>query len=247
MHSHKITVFVDSPLFSSKAQALATQLQLPFSDTGEFILLVTGKGIGISKNAEPGILIVDFASSKLQYRLKHSSMKKELLIRALGLKKETQPKLIDGTAGLANDGFLLASFGFEITLIEKSPIIYTLILDAINRGLSSDKLQPTLAKMHLINQDAIDYFATQTADIIYLDPMFPEKRKSALSKKEMQLLQAILEPDKHEDKLLLSALACASQRVVVKRPRLANFLANKEPNFSLTGSSSRFDVYLPKS
>ena len=105
-----------------------------------------------------------------------------------------------------------------------------------------------MQRLHLIQSDAIFYLKnleiSARPDIIYLDPMFPERSKTALVKKEMRIFQDIVGDDNDADLLLKTALACASQRVVVKRPRLAKPLADIEPNNYLKGSSSRFDVYI---
>ena len=43
--------------------------------------------------------------------------------------------------------------------------------------------------------------------------------------------------------LLDAALATATARVVVKRPRLGDFLCGRKPDYQYTGKSTRFDVY----
>jgi 16S rRNA (guanine1516-N2)-methyltransferase len=60
----------------------------------------------------------------------------------------------------------------------------------------------------------------------------------------MQILQILIGDDQDADELLETALLCAGNRVVVKRPRLAPALADKAPSHSITGKTSRFDVYL---
>ena len=52
----------------------------------------------------------------------------------MGLKNHTHPKLIDVTGGLARDSFIIASLGFEIEIIERSPIIHALLKNGMERA-----------------------------------------------------------------------------------------------------------------
>jgi 16S rRNA (guanine1516-N2)-methyltransferase len=105
-----------------------------------------------------------------------------------------------------------------------------------------------VARMHLTHTDARLWLAAlpeaERPDIIYLDPMFPSRDKSASVKKEMVILQNLLEKDLDAATLFTAALACSRRRVVVKRPRLAPALSLQKPNYTLQGKSSRFDIYL---
>ena len=194
-------------------------------------------------------LHINFLSGKLLYRLKHASLKKELLARAMGLHPREHPTIIDATAGLGRDSLILASLGFHIILLERSPILHGLLADAIERASEHPALSAAIKRMQLIHADAIDWIPKQSyVDIIYLDPMFPERKKSASVKKEMVILQDLLgkDADADSDQLFNVALTCASRRVVVKRPRLAATLSGRKPDFTLTGKSSRFDIYLTR-
>lgn len=189
---------------------------------------------------------IDFLSAQITYRRKHTSLRKEMLAKALGLKTNSPKKIIDATAGLARDSFILASLGFEVTLIERSLIIFDLIKTAMSLANQDDDVAPIIQRMHLINADSISWLAKLKTrpEIIYLDPMFPLSKKSALSKKDMRQFHDIVGDDLDADALLKSALACATERVVVKRPRLAKAIGDVKPSFSMVGSSNRFDVYL---
>lgn len=188
--------------------------------------------------------LVDFLSGKLTYRRKHASLRNELLARALGLKQNTHPSIIDATAGLAQDSFIIASLGFKITLLEQSAVVYTFIKEAMDRALLNPETAPIIHRMHLIHINALDFFKKHQADIIYLDPMFPKRNKKAAVKKAMRSLQEIAHASTSEEELLQAAVACAHERVVVKRPRLAKSIAGPKPAFSLVGRACRFDVYL---
>jgi 16S rRNA (guanine1516-N2)-methyltransferase len=194
------------------------------------------------------MLQIDFLAPKTIYRLKHSSHKKELLARAIGIKHNHKPSVLDATAGLGRDGFLLAYLGCEVTLIERSPAIAPILRDALTQALT----HPLFAhlKINLINTDAKKYLAAldplsqALPDVIYLDPMYPHRTKSALVKKEMRMIRELVGDDVDAPDLLQLALQRATQRVVVKRPRLAAPLGDLTATFSIEGSQQRFDIYL---
>jgi 16S rRNA (guanine1516-N2)-methyltransferase len=195
--------------------------------------------------------LIDFTSGSMRYRVKHASLKKELLAKALGVKPRDNPVIIDATAGLGRDSFILASLGFKVTMLERSPVLFNLLTDALKRAAQDPVMAPVIARLTLVQADAISWLSSPTfkqayhPDVIYLDPMFPERQKSASSKKEMVFLQELLGTDKDTEELFKAAFACGTPRIVVKRPRLAESIASWiKPNFSLEGKSSRFDVYI---
>ena len=242
-----IAVFTSYPELRQPAQALAAQLNLPFSQEASCLLILTPDYLGLQQGGEKSLpLYIDFMSPKMQYRRQHLCLRREALARALGLKNHTQPYIVDATAGLARDSFVMAALGFHVHLIERSPIIHALINDGMQRAARNTETQAIVQRMHLIHADANAWLqeAHEKPDIIYLDPMFPMRKKSALVKKDMRIFHDIVGDDIDADSLLETALACALRRVVVKRPRLALDLAGIKPAFTLTGSSSRFDIYL---
>lgn len=246
-----IAVSTTKPELESHAINLAQQLNLAFThDTANYdhILLLTPKHLSLVKVGEKSLpLVVDFLSGKLTYRRQHASLRNESLARALGLNHRTSPKIVDATAGLARDSFILASLGFDVILLERSPIIHALVADGIKRGLENPHVEPIMKRLHLIQTEAISWLknSEEKPDIIYLDPMFPERQKTALVKKEMRIFHDLVGEDLDSEELLRTALACATKRVMVKRPRLADPINNPvAPSFSMKGSSSRFDVYL---
>lgn len=236
------------------AIALAQQLNLPFTLSlqarYDYLLVMTPDYIGLQKTKGSQLpLYVDFLSGKKSYRSQHTSLKNETLARAMGLKGKTNPRIIDATGGLAGDAFVLAGLGFAVTLLERSSIIYALVEDGIRRAHKDRRTIATVNRLHLVHTDAISWLQQlkvfERPEIIYLDPMFPERKKSALPRREMLILHDIVGEDSDADVLLKAALTCATKRVVVKRPRLAaRLVADPAPSFSLSGSSSRFDVYV---
>lgn len=192
---------------------------------------------------------VDFSSKKCLFRQRAATTLNEAIAKAVGLKKNKVWTVIDATAGLGQDAFILASLGAQVLLLERSPVIAALLREGLETIVD-----PILReRMHLIEIDACDYLATleeaSYPDVIYCDPMFPKRQKSALVKKEMQFLQSVLESESEVSQaegatLLAIALQCAKNRVVVKRPRVAPALQGRQPDFSHQSKNNRFDIYL---
>jgi 16S rRNA (guanine1516-N2)-methyltransferase len=216
----------------------------------EYQLIVTPDYTGLQQTDDPTSppFYIDFLSGKMGYRSQHASLRKELLARTIGFSPRVNPTIIDATAGLGRDSFILASLGFHVTMIERSPLLFALLQDALNRAHQDHRIAPIAARLKLIHADAKEWLPTHAAQyqpqVIYLDPMFPERKKSAAVKKEMVILQDILGKDMDAEPLFEAAFSCATHRVVVKRPRLAATITALAPSFSMTGKSSRFDIYL---
>ncbi len=254
MKTHQIGIYATKENLTTKAQLLSEHLSLPIAKNKneyDYLLIITPEGLGLVKTGTKILpLMIDFLSGRMTYRRQHASLRKEILARALGLKNKSPLKIVDATGGLGRDSFILASLGFEVQLLERSPIIHALLEDGLVRAKQDPKVAPIVERLTLHYANAIEWLQQlgpdNRPDIIYIDPMFPERSKSALSKKDMQIFHDIVGADSDAELLLNTALACATQRVVIKRPRLAGFLADLEPAFSHTGSSSRFDIYLAR-
>lgn len=195
----------------------------------------------------------DFHGARATYRRMQGGGKRQMIARAVGMKGGACQWVLDATAGLGRDAFVLASLGCRVTLLEREPVICALLEDAIVRAKQfADKGDPVLReileRMSLVQADARDYMgglqAEERPDVVYLDPMFPLRTKSARVKKEMQVLHQLLGADDTADATLLEgALRFARQRVVVKRPRLAPELSEVKPSHTLEGTRNRYDVY----
>lgn len=223
-------------------------------------LIYENQKLGLKDFNEPktGAVIVDFTSDALQYRAKdfrkgQGSIKNEAIGKALGLKNADinsgKPQhIIDATAGLGRDSFMLMTLGAKVTLLERSPAVAALLQDGIYRAQQSDSMPQDFNERFQFHPgqatDLLSQWQGDIPDAIYLDPMFPHKKKSALVKKEMRLFQQLLGPDDDADNLLKPALNLAKKRVVVKRPDYAPFLANTEPTMQIKSKKHRFDVYL---
>lgn len=244
----------------AKAKALAEKWNLPYGNAGSvselrhngggLALVLTPERLELRSFDEPkfGAVYVDFSSDTLTLRRTQGRAKKEAIARAIGLKGQAVPSVLDATAGLGRDAFILASLGCKVDMIERSAAVAALLSDGLERACSNQTLKDWLPERMKLFHDAslplLKDWQGDQPDVVYLDPMFPHRKKSALVKKEMRLFQQFLGPDEDADALLEPAFALAKQRVVVKRPDTAPYLNDCEPNMSISGKKLRFDVYL---
>lgn len=193
-----------------------------------------------------GPVYVDFLEGALAHRKKYGGGKNQLIAKAVGVKPKVKLSVLDVTAGLGRDAFVLATLGCDVVMCERSSIIHALLEDGLKRASHEAWFQQL--NLTLIHADAIFYLSAldknNYPDVIYIDPMFPEKIKSALVKKEMRVLRKVVGDDVDSEKLFNVALSIAKKRVVVKRAKLAPTLTDKKPDVVYKGKSSRFDVYL---
>jgi 16S rRNA (guanine1516-N2)-methyltransferase len=154
--------------------------------------------------------------------------------------------VLDMTAGLLQDSLILARCGYQVTALERNEALYKIAQNALARFTEETGFQDTSARIQHLLTEATEWMADRPYDVVYLDPMFPEREKSAAVTKEAQLLQRHERPaEASEEQLLLKqALAIASKRVIVKRPLHAPFLAEQKPSFSDKGKAIRYDIYL---
>ncbi len=245
-----LAITTDNPDLAENARALAQTLNLPYiTDLQEnyaYLLILSQDHLALQPCKIKGSpLTIDFLAPQLTYRRKHASLRKELLARALGLKTKAPRRILDATLGLGRDSFILASLGFEMDCLERSPIIHALLMDSLSRAKADPEVDKIVQRMHVFHAQALDVFNGEKRwDIIYFDPMFPENKKSALSKQNMRIFHDIVGDDTDADTVFKAALTCANQRVVVKRPRRAEPLAGMKPSLTMEGSSNRFDIYL---
>ena len=194
-----------------------------------------------------GPLFVDFLSGSSRYRRLHNCTIGQPLARAVGIKQGFRPSVVDGTAGLGQDGFVLACLGCNVTLIERSPVLGALLSDGLQRALQ-DRIVGKIIRdrLRLIVADAKTLLETLSPQpyTIYLDPMYPLRTKSALNKKEMRIIRSLIGDDQDSSLLLECALKSAGNRVVVKRPKEAPPLSGLSPSHTTLMKSNRFDVYL---
>ena len=189
-------------------------------------------------------LMADF--TPMVSRLKQGAIGTELLVRAARLKNIPDgavPTLIDATAGLGEDSILLAAAGFSVKMYEQNPTIAALLQDALERAADLPELSGIIARMELVNADSIKALRSlkEPPDVVYLDPMFPERKKSALIKKKFQLLQQLEMPCANEEELLEAAIAAHPHKIVIKRPAKGPYLAGLKADYSISGRTIRYD------
>ena len=240
-----------APEFSEAASAWAARLKLPMAGDARFALQLGVDGLQLNELAVSGQgpVRADFIGGAVAHRRLYGGGSGQMIAKAVGIQPGIRPSVLDATAGLGRDAFVLAMLGCTVSLIERQPLVCALLEDALQRAQTVAELAPIVARMHLLSGDAIDVMGLWSGDapqVIYLDPMFPERDKSALVKKEMRLFKPIVGADDDAPQLLAAALSLATHRVVVKRPRKAPAIAGAEPGYVLEGNSSRFDIYPKK-
>lgn len=247
------------PEFLRKATNFAQELSLPLitecSDfrtisNCSFLLCVSADGLGIQQTGEdaPGIVNVDFLSGSSMYRREHGGGKSQGVAKAVGVKKGNRPYVLDATAGLGRDGFVLACLGCPVTFVERTAVIAALLEDGISRAKQSDELKKIMNNVSLVKSDSRSYIAALSEDdfpdVVYLDPMFPQRTKSAKVKKEMAVFHDLVGADDDSAELLKAALRVAKDRVVVKRPKGSEFVGGVIPSHEIPGFFGRYDVYV---
>ncbi len=243
---------VAAPL-RERAEALAREWGLPFEMEGRarFQLRLTEERLELVDTEEKGqgAVYVDFVSGAVAHRRRFGGGRGQTIAKAVGLKSGVNLSVLDATGGLGRDAFVLASLGCRVTLIERSPVVAALLQDGVARAVADEEIGAWVReRIVLRHADALSYMAmlngTELPDVVYLDPMFPHRRKRAQVKKEMRLLQQLLGGDEDADRLLPAALRVAEKRVVVKRPDFAPYLADMKPTMEVKSKKHRYDVYV---
>lgn len=180
-------------------------------------------------------------------RLRQGRLQQELLVKAARVKGVDAPTAVDCTAGLGEDSLLLAAAGFTVTLFERDETIAALLADALERAAAEPQLAGIVSRMRLVAGDSVSGLASLPGppDVVYLDPMFPARTKSAAVKKKFQLLHHLERPCEEEEALLAAALAARPRKVVIKRPAKGALLAGMRPSYSVSGKAVRYDVLVP--
>ena len=227
---------------------LAEKWQLTHTPDALMALVLTPENLQLRKMDEPklGGIFVDFVSGAMAHRRKFGGGRGEAVAKAVGIKKEYLPDVFDVTAGLGRDAFVLAALGCKVRMLERHPVVAALLDDGLQRGYQDPEIGEWLqSRMSLIHASSITALAeiTEAPDVIYLDPMYPHRQKSALVKKEMRVFQSLVGADDDADSLLAPAIALAKRRVVVKRPDYAEPLAGQKAPSAVTTKSHRFDIY----
>ena len=189
---------------------------------------------------------IDFSGGAVGYRFRRGGERGHPLVRAAGIKRDRLPLIVDATAGLGRDAFLLASAGATVILIERSAEVHALLKEALARASAqSPELAEVVARMTLVHGDAKDRLPELKPDVVIVDPMHPPRRNTALVKQEMRQLSAIVGADVDAHETMAVALASARERVVLKWPlHAAPLLETPKASHQFAGKTVRYEVFM---
>ncbi len=246
-----------NPAAQAVATSLAVELGLPLVgddgcvSRGGLVLFVCDDRIelGEDRRGAPTPTFVDFVRGTTGYRRRSpgGTSRRQPIAHAVGL-RHGPLTVVDATAGLGRDSFLLASLGCSVVMVERNAVLGALIRDGLSRA---DKGAPSVRevarRMSLVVDDARRVLSSlknrDAPDVVYVDPMYPPRRKTALAKKELRLCRRLVGDDSDAGELLAVARGVARRRVVVKRHRYASPLA-PDTSMEYVGKQVRYDVYL---
>ena len=243
----KITVCLGKGGQIEMAESFARKNNVPIMDKPGEHLTVMFDSRGVSLTGYGLTYQGDFEG--MLHRVTNGRLSHEMLVRAVKTEGE-HLKAIDATAGMGEDAFLLAAQGYEVTLYEQNPVVAALLKDAIRRAKKNQILKDIAGRMKVVEADSVESMSKllDPVDVIYLDPMFPARQKSSLINKKLQLIQKLepmIElPCSEETYLFYSALKVGPSRIIGKRPLKSEYLAGREPSYTLKGKAIRYDCYV---
>ena len=258
----KIIITYTDPCFQQTANNISEHIGLPVQflthdiksacPDADYSLSFTDQGlVFLPLSNNHGAIRCDFVAGSHKHRRNHGGGNGQMIAKAVGVSGKFYPRVLDLTAGLGADGFVLASLGCDIQMLERNPIVYQLLKDGLDRAAKASTedadLLKIISRMALTHTNSIN-FLQQLAedsypDVIYIDPMFPPRKKSAQVKKEMQALHQIVGADEDASEILEHALDKAIYRIVIKRPAHSEYLGMRKPSYSLEGKSTRYDIF----
>jgi 16S rRNA (guanine1516-N2)-methyltransferase len=241
-------IYLSLQSYNQRLYKLINSYKLQHNSNSAISLIVNDNALELYDREHPiqKSIIIDFTSKINHCRYFNKNKKKEMLSKAIGIKKSYFPFVVDATAGLGNDAFLLAFLGCRVCMIERHPVIAALLQDGLYRGRQDKKIGHWLKKrLYLIFHDSCNVLTNFKPDVIYLDPMYPINTKTALPKKNMQIFRKLIKHDNNFEQLLIISRRVAKNRVVVKRPHYAKCFLENQINFTISGKTHRFDVYNP--
>ena len=190
--------------------------------------------------------VVDFVGGAVGHRFRSSEGRGQALPKAAGFTKGRTPKIVDATAGLGRDAFLLASRGADVTLIERSSEMHAHLADGISRALEAGgAYAEAAARMTLLHGDSRHLLKELSPEVVIVDPMHPPRQNTALVKKEMRVLRELVGADPDQVELMEAALENATKRVVLKWPLRADPMPGvRKPSHQILGKNTRYDVFM---
>ncbi|EEG06687.1 class I SAM-dependent methyltransferase [Pseudogulbenkiania ferrooxidans] len=251
-------LYCAEPARRDTAHRLAERFALPLvtrrPESGYWLELGPER-LELLTSGKHGAVYAEFVEGAAKHRREQGGGRGQPVAKAIGLKGAKElPRVVDATAGLGGDSFVLASLGCEVTLLERSPVAAALLFDALERASVDLDTMDIARRMTLVHADAIQWLAAQAErpeaerpQVVFVDPMFPDTdKKSAAAKKGMQAFQQVIGDDLDSAALLQAAIAAATVRVVVKRPQRGPVIEGVKPSAVLEGKSTRFDLYVIK-
>ena len=192
------------------------------------------------------MLKCSFIEGPILHRLKYGKGRGQNLAKAVGMKSNKNRNIIDATAGLGYDSFILASLGAKVTLIERSQKMHTLLQNGIDEGiLFGGEIEKIINRMELLFGDSKDILPKLTPEVIMIDTMYKDRKKTALVKNNMRLVREIVGPDSDYIELLKVALNCSKNRVVLKQPRYAEPIKEiRKCSHQILGKTIRYDIFM---
>jgi 16S rRNA (guanine1516-N2)-methyltransferase len=200
----------------------------------------------MAQNVDTPSLIVDFVGGAVGHRFRSGEGRGQALAKAVGFSPGVMPEIVDATAGLGRDAFLLASLGARVTLVERSKTMHDLLAEGLKRArVQGGRYAETVARMTLIHGDSCALLPQLNPQVVLVDPMHPPRGNTALVKKEMRLIREIVGTDPDALQLMQIALETARNRVVLKWPLRAESMPElPKPSHQILGKSTRYDVFV---
>ncbi len=191
-------------------------------------------------------LRVDFVNGSVGHRLRFGGGRGQDLAKAMGLRGGKTPMIVDATAGLGRDSFLLASLGAEVVMIERSEKMHALLVEGMKRAASEGgEIREIIGRMTLLKGDAKDLIPGLSGEAILIDPMHPPRKSSALVRQDLRQVREIVGNDDDAVDLVRLALAHARNRVVLKWPAKADQIAGvRACSHQILGKTTRYDVFM---
>ncbi len=257
-----LVVTFDDKECMRQANSIAKQLGCPVCDNSglyDLVLMVQyipasdffGMELTLNKLQPPLKLFLDFNDARSQHRKQSGGGKRQHIVRATGLHKNQNLRILDATAGLGGDSFVLACNGATVTLAEQHPLLVLILENAIMRAQKTHALADIAKRMNILTSlDSLELLQSNDLqkkyDVIYLDPMYPSsQKKQAKAKKSMQIIQYLSHDfSNQDDQLLEAALDTGIKRIVVKRPAGASPLMMRAPQSTIESTNTRYDIYI---
>lgn len=203
-----------------------------------------GAGLYFMSAGKVSPLIIDFESVSYRQRLLRGGRRKEAVARAVLQGVKDDALIFDATAGLGRESMILAHAGGRVVSFERQLPVWFILKDALLRAEGSGYLPFTLPELQPIGT-ITDRPYTERPEVVYYDPMFPEKQSSAQVKKDMFIFRNVVGHDEDTVFFIREALKLAKKRVTVKRPDFAPVLEDEvlKCSYSVDGGQCRFDCY----